>query len=52
MPGGRDKHRPNDAESNAGGVLSSSAIIDADPSVRRNLIVDGSIDAKVPLHAH
>ena len=33
-------------------MLSSSAIIDADPSVRRNLIVDGSIDAKVPLHAH
>ena len=33
-------------------VLSSSAIVDADPGVRRNLIVEGRIEAEVPLHAH
>ena len=33
-------------------MLSSSAIVAADPAVRRNLIVEGSIDAQVPLHAH
>ena len=33
-------------------MLSSSAILVADPAVRRNLIVEGSIDAQVPLHAH
>ena len=46
------RHRAGDAEESAGAVLSSSAIVDADPRARRNLIVEGSIDAEVPLHAH
>jgi cytoskeletal protein CcmA (bactofilin family) len=33
-------------------VLSSSAIFAADPGERRNLIVEGRIDAEVPLRAH
>lgn len=33
-------------------VLSSSLILDSDAAERRNLIVEGSIDAEVPLHAH
>lgn len=48
----RNRHRPVEAEASAAAVLSSSAIVDADPAVRRNLIVEGSIDAQVPLHAH
>ncbi len=35
-----------------GPVLSSSAIVDGSRAVRRNLIVEGSIDAEVALHAH
>ena len=45
-------HRLIESGFSSGAVLSSSAIVDADPRVRRNLIIEGSIDAKVPLHAH
>jgi cytoskeletal protein CcmA (bactofilin family) len=45
-------HRRRDAAFGSGALLSSSSIIDADPGVRRNLIVEGGIDAQVPLHAH
>ena len=48
----RRRHRPGDAVSSSGTLLSSSAIIDTAPGVRRNLIVEGRIDAKIPLHAH
>jgi cytoskeletal protein CcmA (bactofilin family) len=48
----RRRHRPGDAVSGSGAVLSSSAIVGADPGARRNLIVEGRIDAEVPLHAH
>ena len=45
-------HSLGDAVFSSGAVLSSSAIVDADPGMRRNLIVEGCIDAEVPLHAH
>ena len=41
-----------DRPSGGQAFLSSSAIVDADPGARRNLIVEGRIDAQVPLHAH
>ena len=44
--------RLGDAGATGGAFLSSSSIVDADPDVRRNLIVEGQIDAKIPLHAH
>ena len=45
-------HRLIKAGFGSGAFLSSSTIVDADPSVRRNLIVESRIDAEVPLHAH
>ena len=48
----RTGHRSDDEESTAGTLLSSTSIVRADPAARRNLIVEGSIDAQVPLHAH
>lgn len=41
-----------EAPSSGGAFLSSSAIVDAGGGARRNLIVEGRIDARVPLHAH
>jgi cytoskeletal protein CcmA (bactofilin family) len=35
-----------------GSVVSSSAILYDDPGDRRNLIVEGTVDARVALHAH
>lgn len=44
--------QPSDPAAGSGAFLSSSAIVDSDSAVRRNLIVEGSIHAEVPLHAH
>lgn len=44
--------RSRDLAPTGGPVLSSSAIVDGSAAVRRNLIVEGSIDAEVALHAH
>ncbi len=41
-----------DSSASVGAFLSSSAIVDATGETRRNLIVEGRIDARVPLHAH
>jgi cytoskeletal protein CcmA (bactofilin family) len=41
-----------DPAASGGAFLSSSAIFDAAGGARRNLIVEGRIDAQVPLHAH
>ena len=41
-----------DPSSSGGAFLSSSAIVDAARGARRNLIVEGRIDAQVPLRAH
>ena len=53
MARARKKQRPQgDAVDVDGAVLSSSAIIGGDKSSRRNLIVEGRINAELPLHAH
>lgn len=52
MPRIRRRRRGGDATAGDDAVLSSSAIVDADPGARRNLIVEGRINAEVPLHAH
>ena len=44
--------RPTALRSDVGPLLSSSSILDGDPAARRNLIVEGRIQAEVPLHAH
>ncbi len=48
----RKPRRRRDARSGAGAFLSSSAIVNGDPRARRNLIIEGTIDARVPLDAH
>ncbi len=50
----RQSHDANvrDAQSSHGPFLSSSAIVDADHTQPRNLIVEGRLTAEVPLLAH